>query len=77
VHGLENREDLELRAHDLVEINNDSFWMDKLIVLMKKFLPNLSLIAQKLNIMILDVNFMQKHNVHYQSFCAQLKKKMN
>jgi len=29
VHGLENREDLKLRAHDLVEINNDSFWMDK------------------------------------------------
>jgi len=29
VHGLENREDLELCAHDLVEINNDSFWMGK------------------------------------------------
>jgi hypothetical protein len=29
VHGLENREDLELRAHDLAEINNDSFLMDK------------------------------------------------
>jgi hypothetical protein len=29
VHGLENWEDLELRAHDLTQINNDSIWMDK------------------------------------------------
>jgi hypothetical protein len=29
VHGLENWEDLELCAHDLAQINNDSIWMDK------------------------------------------------
>jgi hypothetical protein len=34
-------------------------WMN-LIVLMKKFLPNPSLIAQKFNITILDVNFTLK-----------------
>jgi hypothetical protein len=57
VHGLKIWEDLELHAHDLAQINNDSIWMDNLIMLMKKFLPNMSLIAQKLNIRILDVNF--------------------
>ncbi len=29
VHGLENWENLELHAHDLTQINNDSIWMDK------------------------------------------------
>ncbi len=29
MHGLENWEDLELHAHDLAQINNDSIWMDK------------------------------------------------
>jgi len=29
VHGLGNWEDLELRAHILTQINNDSIWMDK------------------------------------------------
>jgi len=29
VHGLENWEEFELRAHDLTQINNDSIWMDK------------------------------------------------
>jgi len=29
VHGLENWEDLELHAHELTQINNDSIWMDK------------------------------------------------
>ncbi len=57
MHGLKIWEDLELHAHDLAQINNDSIWMDNLIMLMKKFLPNMSLIAQKLNIRILDVNF--------------------
>ncbi len=56
VHGLENWEDLELRAHDLAQIMITFGWIN-LIMLMKKFLPNSSLIAQKLNITILDVNF--------------------
>ncbi len=29
MHGLENWEDLELRAHDLTQVNNDTIWMDK------------------------------------------------
>jgi len=56
VHGLENWEDLELHAHELAQINNDNIWMNKFYSVDEKFLPNLSLIAQKLNITILDVN---------------------
>jgi hypothetical protein len=65
VHGLENWEDLELHAHEFTQINNDNIWMNKFDSVNEKFLPNLSLIAQKLNITILDVNSTLKHNVHY------------
>ncbi len=29
MHGLGKWEDLELHAHDLAQINNDTIWMDK------------------------------------------------
>jgi hypothetical protein len=77
VHGLENQEDLELHAHDLVEINNDSFWMDKFDSVDEKVSSKLIINCTEIEHYDIGCEFHVKHNVHYQSFCAQLKKKMN
>ncbi len=66
VHGLENWEDLELHAHDLTQINNDSIWMDKFDNVGEKISSKLIINCTKIEHYNVGCEFHVKKNVHYQ-----------